>query len=350
MYSAHLKTKVLIIEDSAAQRLYLRDKLLEEGYEVYEASDGKEGLHICFSNPDIRLVITDLMMPEVDGYEFIKTIREKEIRYTYIIVVTSLERKDSIVKALSLGADDYLSKPIFHEELNLRLESAKRLLKLESQDELVLGLAVLAGYRSGETRSHLLRVREYCRILAFELINCCPELKLNRNWAEEMANVSPLHDIGKVGIGDSILHKPGKLNAQEYELIKTHTTIGGDLLNEIYEQTQSTFLLLAYEITLFHHERWDGKGYPCGLAKENIPLAARIVALADVYDALVSKRCYKKPYSFKKSKGIILSEKGKHFDPMVVDAFFKQENQFFEVTDRYAEESGENLDLVRAAP
>ena len=241
MYSSHLKTKVLIIEDSSAQRLYLRDKLTEQGYEVYEASDGKEGLQTCFANPDIRLVITDLMMPELDGYDFIKAVRKKEIRYTYIIVVTSLERKDSIVKALSLGADDYLSKPICEEELVLRLESGKRLLKLESQDELVLGLAVLAGYRSGETRSHLLRVREYCRILAFELVNCCPQLQLNRNWAEEVANVSPLHDIGKVGIGDSILHKPGKLNAEEYELIKTHTTIGGDLLNEIYEQTQSTF-------------------------------------------------------------------------------------------------------------
>lgn len=339
MYSTHLKTKVLVIEDSKAQRLFLRDKLIEQDYEVVEAADGKEGLSLCLANPDIRLVITDLMMPELDGYEFIKAIREKEIRYTYVIVVTSLEDKDSIVRALSLGADDYLTKPVFQDELNLRLKSAKRLLKLESQDELVLGLATLAGYRSGETRTHLLRVREYCRILAFELIDCCPELQLSRNWAEEVANVSPLHDIGKVGIGDSILHKPGKLNHLEFELIKTHTTIGGDLLDEIYEQTQSSFLMLAYEITLFHHERWDGKGYPRGLDAENIPFAARIMALADVFDALVSKRCYKEAYSFEKAKSIILEEKGKHFDPLVVDAFLKCEEEFLDVTKRYTEEN-----------
>lgn len=334
-----VKTKILLVEDEISQRRSLQLQLEREGYEVIEAVNGREGFQKWLENPDVRLVVTDLKMPEMDGFQLIEAIREKEIHYTYIIVLTGLEDKESIILALSLGADDYLSKPVFHDELNLRLYGAMRLLRLEGQDELIFTMAKLAAYRSGETGSHLHRVREYCKILALDLVETQPSLGLTRGWAEEVANVAPLHDIGKVGIPDSVLHKPGKLTNEEFELMKTHTAIGGRLLNEIHEQTKSPYLQLAYEITMFHHEQWNGNGYPKGLRGEDIPISARIMALADVFDALVSRRSYKEPFPHDKAKGIVLAAKNIHFDPVVVDSYLNNEKEWLGVMEQYQDET-----------
>ena len=334
-----LSTRILLVEDEITQRRLLRAKLEKEGYAVLEAENGEEGLHLCLDNPDIRLVITDLMMPVMDGFGFIEGVRRRETHYTYIIVLTALDDKQSIVRALSLGADDYLSKPVFQDELNLRLAGGLRLLRLEGHEELIFSLTKLAAYRSGETGAHLHRVREYCLILGMDLLLNEPEAGLSRSTVEEIAKVCPLHDIGKVGIPDSILHKPAKLTAQEFELMKTHAEIGGRLLQEVYEQTGSFYLQLAYEIAMYHHERWNGTGYPAGLKGGAIPLAARMMALADVFDALVSRRSYKEPMVYKEVKEIILAGRGEHFDPAVVDAFLRTEAQWLAVVDRYAEEN-----------
>lgn len=328
------KRKILIVEDEATQRRLLSIKLKKEGYEVVEAVNGVEGLQCCLEDAEIRLVITDLMMPEKDGFEFVKDLRKNETRYTYVIVLTALEDKESIIKALSLGADDFLTKPVFQDELNLRLVAASRLLKLESQDELILAMVKLAGSRSGETGGHLERVLAYCRIFSLDIAAVSPELVAGKNVAEEIATVSPLHDIGKVGIPDSILHKPGRLTEEEFELMKTHAKIGGDILKEVYEKTGASYLKIAYEITMYHHERWDGSGYPEGLKREEIPLPARIMALADVFDALTAKRCYKDAFSYARAKSIILEGKGTHFDPMVVDAYLRNEKECIEVLER----------------
>lgn len=328
-------TKVLIVEDEMTQRRIMRVKLEQEGYQVIEAADGRQGLQAFLDDPEIRLILTDINMPDMDGYELIRAVRDSESRYTYIIVLTSREDKASLVKALALGADDYLSKPVFQDELSLRLVGGRRLIRIEGQDEIILAMVKMAGARSGETGSHLDRVRAYTRILAYDLGATFPALKLTRSRAEDIARVSPLHDIGKVAIADNVLHKPGRLTVDEMERMKTHTLIGGSLLKEIQERTGSTYLQLAYEVAKYHHERWDGTGYPLGLQGDNIPLSARIVALADVFDALTVERCYKDAFAYEKAKAIVLEARGHHFDPMVVDAYLRHEEEWLAVMTRY---------------
>ena len=334
-----LSTKILVVEDEATQRRLLVGKLEQEGYSVIEAANGREGLACYLANPDLRLVITDLLMPEMDGYELIQEIRRQESRYTYIIVLSALDEREPIVRALGLGADDYLAKPVFQDELSLRLAGGRRLLRLESQDELILAMVKLAGSRSGETGAHLDRVSAYSRILALDIAEQHPDL-LNNQLAEEIAKVTPLHDIGKVGIPDNILHKPGRLTEEEFELMKTHTTVGGNILREVYERSGSTYLQMACDVAMYHHERWDGAGYPEGLKGEEIPLIAQIMALADVFDALTAKRCYKDAFSYERAKSIILGEVGSHFSPMVVDAYLRQETPWRAVLDTYKGELG----------
>jgi len=309
-----------------------------EGYEVYEADSGYSAQQLMEKHSDFRIVITDLDMPELNGFDLIRKIRARELHYTYIIVLTSKNDEDSLVKALSRGADDYLSKPVNANELRLRIQGAIRVLRQETQEELILALAKLAEYRSDETGYHLERVQRYCRILAMDLCENCPELEIHIQFAEEIARVSPLHDIGKVAIPDNILHKPGKLTAAEFEIMKTHAAIGGQILKDIYAKNDSPYLKVAYEVTMYHHERFNGNGYPEGLKGEEIPIAARIMTLADIYDAMATKRCYKEPFPHKVIKKIILEERGQQLDPTVVDAFLRQEDVWMTVRDRFAED------------
>ncbi|OQY13335.1 MAG: response regulator receiver protein [Desulfobacteraceae bacterium 4572_19] len=332
------KVRVLVVDDDMAQRMILRITLEEEGYEVLEAKNGFEAFNILSGNLDIRLVITDLEMPEMNGFELIKIIRAKELRYTYIIMLTSMDDKESLINALSLGADDYLTKPVFPDELKLRLGGGTRLLKLESQEELILSMAKLSEYRSEETGFHLERTAHYVKLLAEDLSKNNPELKLTLAATDEISKVSQLHDLGKVAILDSILHKPGRLTDAEFDSIKEHTVIGGKLIKEIYKKTGSPYLWFAYEIAMFHHEKWNGKGYPQGLAGEDIPLPARIMSLADVYDAMTTVRCYKDAYSHEKVKNIIIEEKGQHFDPKIVDAFLRQEDAWLIVKEKFQDD------------
>ena len=326
---------VLVIEDEIIQNKIIASQLEKEGYKVLRAENGQEGIFLWEEHPDIRIVITDIRMPEMDGYGVVEYIREHETHYTYILVLTGLEGHDALEKALILGADDYVSKPIFKQELLLRLQGAARLLRLEGQEALVFALAELAAYRSGETGLHLVRVKAYSQLLADDLRVQQPELGITRSLAQDIAKISPLHDIGKVGIPDNILHKPGRLTVDEFEVMKTHTTMGGQVLRELYEKNYSNFLLLAYEVAIGHHERWDGMGYPHGLKGTVIPLSARIVALADVFDALTSKRCYKDAFSFDRARSIITSERSAHFDPMLVDSCLRLEDKMLEIQERF---------------
>jgi len=329
--------KIVVVDDDAAQRLLLRMCLEAEGYEVYEADSGYSAQQLMEKHPDFRIVITDLDMPELNGFDLIRKIRARELHYTYIIVLTSKNDEDSLVKAFSKGADDYLSKPVNPNELRLRIQGAIRVLRQETQEELILALAKLAEYRSDETGYHLERVQRYCRILAMDLCENCPELDIHIQFAEEIARVSPLHDIGKVAIPDNILHKPGKLTDAEFEIMKTHAAIGGQILKDIYAKNGSPYLKVAYEVAMYHHERFNGSGYPEGLQGEEIPIAARIMTLADIYDAMATKRCYKDPFPHKVIKKIILEERGQQLDPIVVDAFLRQEDVWLTVRDRFAE-------------
>jgi len=323
--------KVLVVDDSDDQRMLLRMILQKEGYEVLEAADGNEALELCEKHSDLRFIITDLRMPGMDGYELIRVLRQNQIHYMYIIVVTGIDEKKTVLEALSAGANDFLTKPVLPEELGLRLHGGQQLMRLEIQDELIFSMAKLADYRSEETGLHLDRVREYTFILGRYLAKHFPEMGVTTPLASEISKVSPLHDIGKVGIVDRILQKPGRLTKEEFTIMKEHTRIGGDLLSDIYTKTASPAMRLAFEIAMYHHERWDGQGYPGGLSGNGIPVAARITALADVYDALTTKRVYKEAFDHEKSKTIILEGKGVHFDHRIVDAFLALQDEFIEL-------------------
>jgi putative two-component system response regulator len=327
--------KILLVDDDPAQRMLLNMCLQQGDYTVIEAGDGVEAYRILEKEPDIRLVVTDLDMPLLDGFDLISKVRESDFRYRYIIVLTSLEEKESLVRALSLGADDYIAKPVRPDEIRLRVEGGIRLLRLEIQEELILSLAKLAEYRSDETGYHLERVQFYTRILGRDLSVKYPHLNITTRLAEEFARVSPLHDIGKVAIPDSILHKPGKLTSEEFEIMKTHAVIGGQLLKDIYTKSRSPYLKVAYETAMYHHERYNGKGYPSGLKGEDIPVVGRIVALADMYDAMTSERCYKKPFSHEEAKRIIIAERGEHLDPKMVDSFLAREDEWLAIRGRF---------------
>ena len=329
---AEIHPTVLVIEDEATQRNLLRGKLQSLGFQVITAENGQTGLEIWAENMRaIRIVISDLEMPLADGFDVIKTIRTQEELYTYIMIQTTVDDKNSLINALRYGADDFITKPIITEELELRLQGALRLLRLQDQYELVGALAELASERGGETGTHLKRTKEYCRIMAEDLRQHHPEFNITEHLIEDIANISVLHDIGKNGIPDGLLNKKGRYTPKEYEIVKDHTLIGGNILMKLHQQTASPFLLLGHEIAVAHHEKWDGSGYPLGLKGEKIPLAARIVAFIDVYDALLSKRPYKDPLSLSHAEVYIKAEKGKHFDPDIVESYERVREQFIAI-------------------
>jgi len=329
--------KILIAEDDTSQRLLLKMALETVGFQVIDSVDGIEAMQQFNANSEIRYVITDLQMPGLNGLDLIKEIRKVERRYTYIIVLTSIDEKDSVNAALKMGADDYIIKPVSQDELNLRIAAGERLLRLESQEELILSMAKLTEYRSQETGFHLERVKLYTNVLASDMQEHYPEVELSAAIAAEIVRVSPLHDIGKISVPDRILNKPGKLTADEFSQMEQHSMIGGNILLDLYEKTEESYLLVASQVAMYHHEKWDGSGYPKGLQGDNIPVAARIVALADVYDAISSKRCYKETLGHTMVKDIILQGKGKHFDPRVVDAFLRNEDIWLTIRKRYAD-------------
>jgi len=326
-----LNQKILLVEDDVAQSELLRLILEERGYEVEMAEDGERALKKIENDINIHIVITDLNMPQMDGYGLIKEIRKMEMGYTYIIVLTAAKDDLSRFKALELGADDYLLKPVSPRELELRLAGAERLLKLVSHQNLIFAMAKLAEYRSEETGLHLERVFFYTKSLGRVYVKRHPESGLPLSRVEEIARLSPLHDIGKIAIPDRILSKPGRLSEDEIEIMKTHTTIGGRFIHEMYQRFPTPYLLIAYEIVMYHHEKWDGTGYPEGLKGTEIPISARIVALADYYDAVSTRRCYRDALETEEVRENILREKERHFDPDLVDCFVEIESEFIKI-------------------
>jgi len=321
--------KVLIVDDDPIALEILANFLRVSGYSVELASNGKEALE-KMRHYAPRIVISDVDMPEMNGVELCRAIRNRQsIQYTYLILLTSHSDTDSVLLGLDAGADDYLSKPFRQEELRLRLEGGRRLLTLEGRDMMIFSLAKLAESRDQDTGTHLERIREYSKVLATELMSWPKfENQVDAQFVELIYMTSPLHDVGKVGIPDSVLLKPGKLTPEEFEVMKRHTLIGGETLSASAKaHPEASFLKMALDITLMHHERWDGTGYPFQLKGEDIPLSARIVAIADVYDALTTKRVYKDAFTHESAAEIIYKSRGTHFDPDLVEAFSRVEEQ-----------------------
>lgn len=332
--------RVLIVDDDDIALELLEHTLKEAGYEVETACNGREALRMLRSGR-FRMVVSDWVMPEMTGIELCRSVRQQHCSgYIYFILVTSREGTDRAIEGLEAGADDFVSKPYHPAELCVRLRAGARLLSLESRDVIIFSLAKLAESRDPDTGAHLERIREYCRVLATQLgtLDQFQDI-VDGNFAESIYLTSPLHDIGKVGIPDSVLLKPGRLTPEEFEIMKTHTLIGANTLDAAAKlHPEADFLRIARDIALTHHERFDGTGYPNGLVGEEIPLCGRIVALADVYDALTTKRVYKDAFEHSKARSIILEGCGTHFDPQIIDCFLQTEQTFITIRKQFRDE------------
>ena len=325
--------RVLIVEDDRDALDLLENAVAFFGYSVTTAANGVEALDAIRSG-QFQLVVSDWEMPGLSGIELCRSIRRRvSSGYTYFILLTAKTSLQSRVEGLRAGADEFLSKPVDPDELQMRLRVAERILSLESRDLVIFSLAKLAEARDPETGAHLERIREYCRVLAQHLI-ATPrsDRDLDGDFAQLLYITSPLHDIGKVGIPDNVLLKPGPLTREEFEIMKQHAVIGGTTLEAAAEaHPHAKYLQIARDIAFTHHEKFDGSGYPHGLRGEAIPLSGRIVALSDVYDALTTARVYKPAYSHEVARNIILEGSGKHFDPEIVEAFEANEQRFIEI-------------------
>ena len=355
------KHTVLIVDDDA-HNLTMLAALLKPLYKVRAATSGEKALRIASEADPPDLILLDVMMPGMDGYQTFKILRtEPASRDIPVIFVTALSEAEEELRGLELGAVDYLAKPIvpaialarIRNQLDMKrvhdwLKDKNAFLETEidrrmAENDLiqlvsVRALAHLAETRDPETGNHILRTQGYVQALARRLQEH-PRFAtiLTDQYINLLTRSAPLHDIGKVGIPDAILLKPGKLNPDEWSIMKTHAKMGADAIElaERDAEQEVEFLKLAKEIAHWHHEKWDGSGYPDGLAGEAIPVSARLMALADVFDAIISARVYKAPISFDKARRIIAKGRGSHFDPDVADAFIAGFGDFTAIADTY---------------
>jgi putative two-component system response regulator len=330
--------RILIVDDEQVSLEVLRLTLTDAGFSVDCASNGREAL-AALAQGEHHLLISDWEMPEMNGLELCRAIRSQDLgRYIYMILLTARDRSASIVEALAAGADDFITKPFDPDELGARVRVAERILSLETRDMTIFALAKLAESRDSETGEHLERVQNYSRLLARHLLRTGQyATELDGGFVNLIYETSPLHDIGKVAIPDCVLLKPGRLSDDEFAVMKTHTVLGAQTLHAAAQKyPKARYLQMARAIAEAHHEKWDGSGYPRGLRGTEIPLAGRIVAVADVYDALVSKRIYKSAFTHMTARSIIVEGKGTHFDPAIVEAFLAIEPSFIEVQNRFS--------------
>jgi putative two-component system response regulator len=352
-------TRILLVDDNTTNLQLLHETLDGLGYRLLIAKNGKTALAIAQkANP--ALILLDIMMPEMDGYEVCRRLKSDERTDRIpVIFITALVDEEDEAKGLGLGAVDYITKPINpelvrarvhnHLELkhhqdhleNLVAERTRRLALVQAVT--IEGLATLAEYRDPETGGHIKRTQNYVKVLAKKLKEH-PRFRdgLNDEIIELLYMSAPLHDVGKVGVPDHILLKADKLTDDEFGEMKKHTNYGHDAL-WVTEQKlgDDSFLRHAREIAYTHQEKWDGSGYPSGLKGDEIPISGRLMALADVYDALISKRIYKPPFPHEKAVEIIVEGKGKHFDPDIVDAFVELENTFRNIALSFADHDEE---------
>jgi len=345
--------RIMVVDDSAGAHILLGNLLTEYGYTVLSYTNGEDALNAIQSDaPD--LILLDIFMPDMDGYQFCECIKQiDDVKDIPVIFVSGMNSIDDKMKGFRQGGVDYITKPFHPEEVRARINTHINLSALrhkldyqklvekkirevaEAQQATIFALAKLAEQRDGDTGGHLERVRDYCKILAQQLAKGSSYADhISEEFIECIQHASPLHDIGKVAIPDSILLKPGKLTAEEFEIMKSHTIIGAENMQSVYnEYPENPFIGMGIEIALYHHERWDGKGYPDGMIGRNIPLSARIMAVADCYDAIRSDRCYRKGLEHEVVAKMLQKEQGTHFDPVIIEAFLAVEDTFSHIMD-----------------
>ena len=357
------KPTILVVDDTP-DNLTLVSNLLKRDYRVRVAISGEKALKIAQSENPPDLILLDVMMPVMDGYEVCQQLRNNALTaHIPIIFLTAKSEVEDERKGLSLGASDYITKPISPPILEARVkthlaakayadfltdktsylesEVARRTREISAvQDVTIQAMAALAETRDSDTGNHIRRTQGYVKALSGKL-KSYPRFSslLTDGVIDTIFKSAPLHDIGKVGIPDRILLKPGRFEPGEFEIMKTHTTLGRDAIQAAEDalSLKVDFLSVAKEIAYGHQEKWDGSGYPEGLKGESIPVSARIMAVADVYDALISRRVYKDSMSHERAITIIAEGKGSHFDPDMVDAFLAIQDEIRAIAARYAD-------------
>jgi putative two-component system response regulator len=355
---------ILVVEDDPDNLRALVAILKRGGFAPRPVTSGKRALEAAFSDPP-DLVLLDVMMPGMSGYEVCRTLKQDaRFKNTPVIFLSALQDTQDKVLAFGAGCVDYISKPFHYEEVLARVTTHLQLRRLQddlashnleleqrvavqvkavtaSQMATIFALAKLAETRDDETGHHIERVQTFSKLLAMEMCDLrCHVEQLTPSFVETLYQTAALHDIGKVGIADAVLLKPGKLTREEFAEMKKHSVIGAQTLQWVLERyPDNEFLRMGVDVARSHHEKWDGSGYPDGLNGEAIPLSARVVALADFYDALTSRRCYREAFSHEDTLRMIEEGGGTHFEPAIIESFKAQESKFKrireEMQDRY---------------
>ncbi len=364
------RKKIFLVDDNVTN-LTVGKNTLSEKYDVFTIPSGEKMFKVLEKIlPD--MILLDIEMPDMNGYDVIKILKEKEeTRSIPVIFVTAKGDAGSELEGLSLGAIDYISKPfsppllLKRIEVHLLVEEQKKELKnynenleemvlektrtvLELQNVILKTVAELVEFRDDETGGHIERTKSYLEILVNALVEQGLYAEEVNSWDKELLLLSAqLHDVGKISIKDSILQKPGKLTDEEFDEMKRHTTNGMKMIDRIEKNTsQNAFLAYAKVLAGYHHEKWNGTGYPHGLSCTDIPLEGRIMAIADVYDALISQRPYKKPFTHEQAVEIITEGRGTHFDPLLADLFLSVASQFDYVAQKINAQNDERTFLT----
>lgn len=356
MNTTAIKPVILCVDDEPTNLRFLME-ILKGDYTVYLSPSGERALRFLQSRtPD--LILLDVEMPGMSGYEVIKEIKQNPMwKDIPIIFLTGLEGRDNEQTAFDLGAVDYILKPIsvgivkaragLHIELETYRKNLEYLVGLRTtqlnrtQDCILDMLANMTSYRDNETGAHIKRTTYYCQAIIENLIQKNhPDYQVSQEYAESIIKSAKLHDIGKVAVPDNILLKPGKLTPEEFDQIKLHTIYGAEIVDNAMEELgdTSSFLIVAREIIIGHHEKWNGGGYPMGLSGADIPLSARILAVADVYDALISRRPYKEGFPHETAVSILHKDAGSHFDPMLIELCDSIFDDIREIAERHKDD------------
>lgn len=350
------KQQILIVDDEQINRTVLRE-IFNDDYDILEAANGQDAILQIKNNPDIILILLDIVMPVKDGFGVLDYMKEADLMQKIpVILITGESVVDSEDRAYSYGVADVMHKPFFphivrrrsrniiqlyqsKHDMEVRLKVQEKAIKAkekeirDNNEFMIDALSSVVEFRSAETGEHVRRIKYFTRIMLKYLMKYYPKYNVTQSQAEQIARASALHDIGKIGIQDSILLKPGKLTKEEFEIMKTHTVIGCEILEKFRDSQSSEFYRYCYEICRHHHERWDGNGYPDHLVGDEIPISAQIVAIADVYDALVSPRVYKSVYANNIAYDMIMNGECGQFSPDVLECFELAKVDFFNIVE-----------------
>lgn len=351
------KQQILIVDDEEINRAILMEMFHDclDEYELLEAENGRQAVDQIEKNGNIVLLLLDVVMPIMDGFKVLEYMQERDlIEKIPVILITGETIKDSEGRAYDFGVADVIHKPFYphivkrrskniielyqnKRNMEARLKEQEKEIRAqekeirETNEFMIDALSTVVESRSAETGDHTKRIKFYTRIMANHLMRHFPQYGLTPATVDAISRASVLHDIGKIGISDTILLKPGRLTNEEFEIMKTHTTIGCDILEKFYKDRTSEFYRFCYEICRHHHERWDGRGYPDHLAGKDIPISAQIVAVADVYDALVSPRVYKSSFEKEKAFEMIMNGECGQFSPDILECFRLAKEDFFNI-------------------